>query len=284
MNRKFLSLVLSPIAAVLSMSVAAAASLDEIRECGYITVATEDSYAPFEFVEDGSPRGFHHDIVAELREYADFEIRQEILPWTGLLAAVAGGTYDIAITGAIISEERLGPFEFAPPVADATHYYIKRADDEAIGSLADLSNKALGVQAGSALLTRLPELEEKLSGLGGSMGEVVQYVSYPEAYEDLANGRIEFVVNSIIGANAIVRERGDTFALGEPVSGPGFHAWPVQRGNESLLAYMDTFIAHLRETGKLLELQEKWFGRAFPDLPTAPIRSVEQYLEASAIR
>ncbi|MFN3615196.1 MAG: transporter substrate-binding domain-containing protein, partial [Rubrimonas sp.] len=259
-----------------------AASLEEIRARGYMTIATEDSYAPFEIIENGEPTGFTHDMVAAMREFADFEIRQDILPWTGLLAAVAGGQYDAAITGAIVSVERLGPFEFAPPTAAATHYYIKRAGDDRIQSIADLSGKTVGVQAGSVLLTRLPELEAMLTETGGSLGPVVEYVSYPEAYEDLANGRLDYVVNSIIGAQALVRERGDVFEIGEAVSGPGFHAWPVQRGNESLLMFLTEFVTHMRETGQLAALQEKWFGQAFPDLPTEPIRSVEEFAALTA--
>lgn len=259
-----------------------AASLEEIRARGYMTIATEDSYAPFEIIENGQPSGFTHDMVAAMREFADFEIRQDILPWTGLLAAVAGGQYDAAITGAIVTVERLGPFEFAPPTAAATHYYIKRANDDRIRSVADLAGKTVGVQAGSALLTRLPELEAMLAETGGTLGTVVEYVSYPEAYEDLANGRLDYVVNSIIGAQALARERGDVFAVGEPVSGAGFHAWPVQRGNESLLMFLTDFVTHMRETGKLAKLQEKWFGQAFPDLPTEPIRSVDEFMALSA--
>lgn len=259
-----------------------ASSLEEIRARGYMTIATEDSYAPFEIIENGQPTGFTHDMVAAMREFADFEIRQEILPWTGLLAAVAGGQYDAAITGAIVSVERLGPFEFAPPTAAATHYYIKRKGDDSIQSIADLSGKTVGVQAGSVLLTRLPELEAMLAETGGSLGTAVEYVSYPEAYEDLANGRTDYVVNSVIGAQALARERGDVFEVGEPVSGPGFHAWPVQRGNETLLQFLTDFVSHMRETGKLAELQEKWFGQAFPDLPTEPIRSVEEFSALSA--
>jgi polar amino acid transport system substrate-binding protein len=266
------------IAALVSLaSVAHATSLEEIRERGYMTVATEDSFAPFEIIEGGEPTGFTHDMVAAMREYADFEIRQEILPWTGLLAAVAAGQYDAAITGSIVTVERLGPFEFAPPTAAATHYYIKRAGDDRINSIADLDGMTLGVQAGSALLSRLPELEAMLAETGGSIGSVVEYVSYPEAYEDLANGRTDYVINSVINAQALVRERGDVFELGEPVSGPGFHAWPVQRGNESLLMFLTEFVNHMRETGELAALQEKWFGQSFPDLPTTPIRTVEEF-------
>src|SRR3546814_10121160 len=65
-----------------------AASLKEIQKRGYMNIATEDTYAPFEFVEGGTPKGFTHDVVAELRKYAKFEVRQDILPWSGLLASV----------------------------------------------------------------------------------------------------------------------------------------------------------------------------------------------------
>jgi polar amino acid transport system substrate-binding protein len=262
---------------------ASAASLKEIQARGYMTVATEDDYSPFEFVEGGQPKGFHHDVVAELKKYAKFEIRQEILPWTGLLAAVSTGKYDTAITGSIVSQERLQVFNFVAPIAGATHYYIKRANDDRIKSVADLSGRTVGVQAGSVLLSRLPELEAMLKKTGGKLGRVVEYTSYPEVYEDLANGRLDYAVNSIISTTALVKERGKVFAMGQPVSGAGFHAWPVPKANEDLLIYLNDFVAHLRQSGKLAELQTKWFGTAFPDLPTEPIRSFEQYKKLAGL-
>ena len=260
------------------------ASLKEIQARGYMTVATEDDYAPFEFVEAGKPKGFHHDVVAELKKYAKFEIRQEILPWTGLLAAVSTGKYDTAITGAIVSQERLNVFNFVAPVAGATHYYIKRANDDRIKSVKDLSGLTVGVQAGSVLLSRLPELDAMLKKTGGKLGKVVEYTSYPEAYKDLENKRIDYVVNSIINTKSLIKERGNVFAMGQPVSGPGFHAWPVPKGNEDLLNYLNQFVAHLRSTGKLAELQTKWFGTAFPDLPKEPIKSFDQYKKLAGIQ
>ena len=85
---------------------AARGHLDEIKKRGYLIVATEDDFRPFEFVKDGKPTGFDNELVDELRKYAPFEIKQEILPWTGLLAGVSTGKYDVAITAAIITKER----------------------------------------------------------------------------------------------------------------------------------------------------------------------------------
>ena len=269
---------------LLPLSSASAADLEEIRERGYMVVATEDNYAPFNFIVDGQSDGFNEDMLTELRDYADFEVRQEILPWTGLLAAVANGQYDMALTGASVSDERLRVFNYTPPYASAQHFYIKRADDDRLNSVADLSGKTVGVQAGSVLLSRLPELEAMLEEQGGELGEVVQYESYPEAFADLANGRLDYVIDSAVPVNALVTSKPDVFAAGQAVSGPGYVSWPIPKGSPELLDYMTGFLAEMRESGKLAELQEKWFGQSFPDLPQEPLTSVEQFHELAGLK
>jgi polar amino acid transport system substrate-binding protein len=244
-----------------------AATLEEIKKRGYMIVATEDDFRPFEFVKDGKPTGFDNELVDELRKYAPFEIKQEILPWTGLLAGVSTGKYDIAITAAIITKERKQSLDFTSPIADATHYYVKRKNDASISAIKDLSGKTVGVQAGSALLGRLPELETMLKNGGGKLGKVVEYTSYPEAYQDLALGRTDYVVNTIINLKTLVTEKPAVFEIGQPVSGKSFPAWAIKKGNDDLLAFMNEFIAKQKASGKFAELQKKWFGEAFPDLP-----------------
>ena len=75
------------------------------------------------------------------------------------------------------------------------------------------------MQAGSALLGRLPELEAMLKKEGGKLGKIVEYTSYPEAYQDLALGRTDYVVNTIINIKALVAEKPAVFEIGQPVSG-----------------------------------------------------------------
>ena len=139
-----------------------AASLQEIKQRGYMIVATEDDYRPFEFVVDGKPTGFDHDLLALLRQSAPFEIRQEIVPFQGLLAGVATGKYDVALTAANITDERAKSLDFTRPIAEGTHYYVKRKGDDRIKTIKDLSGKTVGVQQGSSIVQLLPELEEML--------------------------------------------------------------------------------------------------------------------------
>jgi polar amino acid transport system substrate-binding protein len=244
-----------------------AATLDEIKKRGYMIVATEDDFRPFEFVQDGKPTGFDNEMLALLRKAVPFEIRQEIIPWTGLLAGVSTGKYDVAVTAAIITKERSQSLDFTMPIADATHYFVKRKGDTSITEIKDLSGKSVGVQAGSALLARLPELETMLAKTGGKLGKVVEYTSYPEAYQDLALKRTDYVVNTVINLQALVKEKPGVFELGLPVTGKSFPAWAVKKGNAELLALLNGFLAEQRKNGTQSQLQVKWFGQSFDDMP-----------------
>jgi len=265
---------------MLSASFAAHADLADVKSKGFLSVATEDDYAPFNFIVDGKPEGFHKELLEDLKAYAktqNFEVKQDILPWTGLLASVSSGQYDVAFTGALVTDERLRVFNFAPPFASAQHFYVKRADDKSLGDIASLCGKTVGVQAGSALLARLPELKKMMKDKGCEMGKVVEYPSYPEIYADLANGRLDYAVNALISVNDLVKTRGDTFAKGIAVSGAGFAAWPVPKNSPELLKFLTGFMEQIRDNGRLAALQSKWFGEAFPDMPKEPITHVDQF-------
>ena len=97
-RRHALGALLAPFAVSALGSAAAAATLDEIKKRGYLVVATEDDFRPFEFVKDGKPTGFDNELLDDLRKFAPFEVKQEIIPWTGLLAGVSTGKYDVALT------------------------------------------------------------------------------------------------------------------------------------------------------------------------------------------
>jgi polar amino acid transport system substrate-binding protein len=249
--------------------VAQAQSLqDKIKNKQPVVVATEDDYRPFEFMQDGKPAGLDNELFQLMKAEAKFDLRQEILPWTGLLAGVSSGKYDAAVTGALINQERAKAFDFAMPIAANTHYYLKRANDNSINSVKDLSGKTVGVQSGSVLFARLPELEAMLTKTGGKLGKVVQYASYPEAYQDLATGRVDYVVNGEISLVAVMAERPGVFAMGQPVvNSPSYVGWPVKKGNKEMLDFLNGFLQKVRANGKLAELQQKWLKVTFKDLP-----------------
>ncbi len=253
---------------------AAAATMDEIKKRGFITVATEDDYEPFEFVKDGKPTGYDQDLLEAMKKKVGFAIHQEIIPWTGILPGVTTGKYDAAVTAILVTAERMKTLDFAMPVAESVDYYLKRKGDAKIKGIKDLSGKSLGVEAGSAMLKLLPQLADMLKATGGSLGKVVQYQGYPEAYQDLAVGRLDYVVNTKLSLDSIVAAKPDVFEVGQAVSQPTYIAWAVAKGNTGLLAVFNDFLAAAKKDGSMYALQKTYFNTTFEDLPDHPVANV----------
>jgi polar amino acid transport system substrate-binding protein len=239
-----------------------------------MTVATEDDYQPFEFTKDGKPTGYDQELLDAFKKNAGFEIRQDIIPWTGILPGVTTGKYDAAVTAILVTMERMKTLDFCSPVAESVDFYLKRKGDKKIQAIKDLSGLPLGVEAGSAMLKLLPQLEDMLKETGGKLGKVVSYQGYPEAYQDLALGRIDYVVNTQLSLQSIAKTKPDTFEVGQAVSKPTFIAWAVVKGNSELLAMLNAFLLGARKDGSMYALQKKWFETTFENMPEAPSANV----------
>jgi len=266
--------LLGAAAALATTGVAKALTLAEIKKRGYMTVATEDDYQPFEFTKDGKPTGYDQELLEMFKKSAGFEVRQDIIPWTGILPGVTTGKYDAAVTAILVTQERMKTLDFCSPVVESIDYYLKRKGDKKIRGIKDLNGLSLGVEAGSAMLKMLPQLDDMLKATGGKLGKIVSYQGYPEAYQDLALGRIDFVVNTRLSLESIAKSKPDTFEIGEPVSKPTYIAWAVVKGNSELLATLNAFLLGTRKDGSMYALQKKWFDTTFEHMPEAPTADV----------
>jgi len=255
----------------LATSAAFGATLDEIKKRGYMVVATEDDYPPFEYVVDGKPVGYDHALLAILRKKAGFEIRQEILPWQGILPGVASGKYDAAVTAAVITDERAKALDFTTPIAESTMAYVKRRGDDRFKSVKDLSGVTLGVQQGGASFQVLPDLEGELKTTGGKLGPVVQYGSFSEAYQDLVNRRLDAVINNIVSLSTLVSQKPNQFELGQRVGRKSYAAWAVRKDNASVLQFLNAFLSKERADGTYKTFQAKYLTITFDDLPGQPL-------------
>jgi polar amino acid transport system substrate-binding protein len=246
-----------------------AEGLSDIKARGYMTAATEDDFRPFEFVEDGVSKGYDNDLLAEVKKALPFEVKQQILPWTGILPGVTTGKYDIAVTAVLVTDARKPAFEFSSPVAQSTSFYATKAGS-GIKLAAELAGKTVGAQAGSAMLADIKAFDADLKAKGGAgIAKIVEYPSYPETYQDLAVGRLDAVVNTEINLRSLIKEKPGVFALGGAVGQPVFIAWAMKKGNTDTAKLVSDALLALRKSGRMYELQQKWFGTSFENMPAS---------------
>jgi polar amino acid transport system substrate-binding protein len=249
---------------ILSSTAANAADLlDKIKADKVFTVATEARFAPFEFVEDGKIIGYSADIMAEvMKALPGVELKRLDLPWQGILPGLAAGRFDYVVTSVTVTPERMKAYHLSAPIADATMALLKRKGDATITKPEDIAGKAVGSQAGSAQLAALETFAATLKDKGGPV-TVSTYTDFSEAYADLGAGRIQAVVNSLPNLLEAARQRPDVFEVVLPTFGPKtYFSWAGRNDADSasLNALMDAELVKLNTSGKLAELQKKWFG------------------------
>jgi polar amino acid transport system substrate-binding protein len=247
-----------------------AGTIEEIKARGYMTVATEDDYAPFEFVADGKQTGFDNELFELVKKKLGFDAKQQVMPWSGILPGVTTGKYDMAMTAVLVTEERKKTFDFASPTCESINYFLTKAGSK-ITKPDDLLGKTVGAETGSAMLATLKTFDDELKARNGGkgIGKIVEYQGYPEAYQDVANGRLDAVVNTQISLNSLRKTKPGTFALGAPIGKPTYIAWAIKKGNSGLLKTVDAALMELRASGELYKLQDKWLGASFKDMPAS---------------
>jgi polar amino acid transport system substrate-binding protein len=239
--------------------------LAKIKAKGEIVIATEARYAPFEMLQDGKIVGYGKDILDEvMKDLPGVNLKQLDIPFQGILSGLTAGRFDFVVTSLTITEARVRNFAFTLPISTASVTVLKRKGDTRINSAEDMAGMVVGSQSGAPQVVVLREFEKAmLTPKGKSVKEIKEFMDYNEAYAALAARRVDAVVQSLPNLAPLVKERPDIFEIVQPVFGPAtYYAWAGRKDADSasLVSFFSDGIAKLNRSGKLAELQNKWFG------------------------
>jgi polar amino acid transport system substrate-binding protein len=235
-------------AALLALPSAAAAQ-EALR------VAAYPSNPPWQNqTEAGGFEGFEVDIVNEVASRMGRTTDIQATDFRAIFVATASGRVDMAISSLTITDERLQSQSFTQPyVRGALGIGIHEGD--AVASLEDLSGRTVG-----AIATSFGEgyITERSEAIG--IGELRSYDTLANMLSDLANGRLDAVINDVVGlqyaftqmeglAVAAEIDTGELFAIMMPKDSP-------------LLEEVNGHISDMKSDGTMAALYETWFGVA----------------------
>ncbi len=99
----------------LAAPLAHAELLDDVHQRGALRIALEGTYPPFNFKQGGKLTGFETELGELLA--AELEVKPEFVTteWSGILAGLQSGKYDIALNQVSVNEQRRKVFDFSEP-------------------------------------------------------------------------------------------------------------------------------------------------------------------------
>ena len=250
-----------------SGGIASANLLERVKAKGEVVCGTELQSAPLEFTEKGEAKGHSVELLELVSKELGLKFRYVDVPFPSLLPGLEAGKFDMSCSSVTITKARLEKYDYSLPVADGTVGLIKMAADASIKSSADIAGKAVGAAKGTSMLKLLQEYAKTLPG---GVKEIREYIDYNQGYADMTAGRIAAMANPLPNILYAAKIRSDTFAVVLPPFGPkAYLGWMVRKNDDSkpLIDAVSGALAKLNKSGRMRELQTKWFGQPM-DLPS----------------
>ncbi|WP_052703163.1 transporter substrate-binding domain-containing protein [Paenibacillus beijingensis] len=229
-----------------------------------VVTGNEPDFFPFQYVENGENKGYGVDLLAYVAKDMGIEYRQILLPWDGVLPGLESKKFDFISDVLLMTPERLEKYLFTSPIADGSVAVLVRKDNKDIQSPADMAGKVVGALRGSAMMKILKDYNT--TELNGGVKEIKEFVGYPEAYEDLKNGRIDAVANTMPNLQALVMKFPDQYKIVDKIGPKVYLGWAFRKEDKALRDRVEQSITKAKEDGTIAKLLEKYFAESY-DLP-----------------
>jgi polar amino acid transport system substrate-binding protein len=232
------------------------AELPQCSTTGVLKVGTDASYPPFENVNEktGKIEGFDIDLLEAIGKKIGFSIEPHNALFDTIFTALAYGQYDLVISASTITEERKKTVNFSNPYFVAGQVIVvRKADIGKIKTTADLAGKTIGVQLGTTGA-------EAARGIP-NVKSVKDYPTAPEAFQALANGDVDAVVNDNVTSLSIILNspKLNLAVVGQPFT-QEFYGIAVRKECTDLLKKINQGLAEVIADGTYAEIYAKYLG------------------------
>lgn len=217
------------------------------------TVATDSSFVPFEFEENGEHVGFDMDIINGIAEEAGFDVKLEVTNFDGIIPGLQTGSFDIAIAGITITDERKAAVDFTSPYYKSGTRIGVPVDNTDITSMEDLDGKTVASRLGSA---PLDYLAENVPG-----AKALPFEQLDQMYLAVEGGSADALLYDAPNVEYYISTTGDgkLKAVGDLYEAQEYGI-AVSKGNEALVEAINQALANMIDDGRYAETYEKWFG------------------------
>lgn len=195
----------------------AASVPDAIKSKGTLTVGTDTTYAPAEYIaEDGKTAvGYDVDIIKAVGNVLGLKADVQTAPFTGIIPAI-GSKYDVGISSFTITAEREGQANMIEYFNAGEAYAVAKGNPKKIDP-ADICGKIVGVQTGTVEDDELTKvITPKCTDAGKPAPQALKYAQQSDVTTALVGGKADLMfADSPIIAYAVAQTNGKLEQLGD---------------------------------------------------------------------
>ncbi|MBV4427505.1 transporter substrate-binding domain-containing protein [Clostridium tyrobutyricum] len=255
-------------AEVSKTSSSGALTIEKLKKAGKLVSATEAANQPFEYLENNKIVGYDVDILNYICKDMGVKLQLIDLPFQGILAGLEAKKYDMVSAALGVTKERSNKYLLTYPIQEGTTVLIKKKGNEKIKSVEDMKGKVVATQTASYSETDVNNYNNSLKKSSGSgYTNLKLYATYPEAYMELKNSRVDLVAQSVAIANVLIKDHPNDYEIVGEIGSKSYTSWAFRKEDKEVYDFFNKEIHKMKKDGTLKKLQIKWFGTETKNLP-----------------
>ena len=213
-----------------------------------LIMATEASFAPYEYYSDGEIKGIDVDIMREVAKRLGKELKIKDVAFDSIIAEVKTGKSDVGAAGISYTEERAKQVDFSIQYIESNQVIVVKKNSN-INGPKDLKNIKVAVQLGTVADSTLSDEYPTVT--------LVREKKFIAAIQDLKDNKVSAVVMDYLPATKLIDS--SLKILDEPVATDAYSVI-VDKGNIELLDVINEVILELKEKGEIDKYLLKHLG------------------------
>ncbi|MBA3361677.1 MAG: substrate-binding periplasmic protein [Acidimicrobiia bacterium] len=223
-----------------------------------VTVAVENQYLPFNYIDpaSGEGAGWDYDALAEICDRLNCVPEFVATGWEGMIIAVSEGQFDMAADGITITDERAQQVDFSDGYLSVEQRLLARLDEDRFTTLEEFaaSDYLVGTQTGTTNFeTATAEYgEDRITG----------FADFTLAIQALIAGDVDAVIIDDTAGVGYQGENADQLKLLDGSLASDALGFIFPKGSE-LVDPFNAALASMEADGTMDALAEKFFSPAF---------------------
>ena len=229
---------------------------ESVTKDGKLTIGTNPSYAPAEFLDaDGKTQiGYDMDLARAMGNIFGLETEIVSSNFDTIIPAI-GSKYDLGITAMTITEERLQSVDFVSYYRAGSTWAVQKGNPKKLDT-SDMCGAKIAVQTGTVQEDEANKIAKGCKA--DKKAEVMSYKRQAEAATAVATGKADvFYADSPVAGYAISQTDGQLEALGD-VEGVAKQGIAIKKGDQQLDEAVQKAVQKLMDDGTYMKILKHW--------------------------
>ncbi len=214
-----------------------------------IRVATDATFPPFEYTENGKRTGFDVELIEAIGKVLNKKIEWTEIDFKGLIPGIVSKRFDVAASAIYITDERKKVVAFSDPYYPGGLVIMTRKGDSRIQSADDLKGKKVTVQVGTK---SVGYLKDNIPG-----AERIEVEKNQEMFQLVEVGRADAAVTGKPAAKVYARTRGTLQVVDKQLTVEEY-GFAIAKEQPELVKQFNEALKKLKADGTYQKLVDKY--------------------------